>query len=75
MNLELMGKSPQSVVNPDKKPLFFEVNALALDVIANIAARSLDRHPGYSNGNKIAGSNILRVDGSAKYIPAEAKVE
>lgn len=75
LNLEMAGKPPQSVPNPEKKPLLFETNALGLDVIANIAARSLDRHPGYSNGNKIAGSNILRVDGSAKYFAAEAKVE
>lgn len=69
MNSKVMGTVVAKASDPTKTTLVFEVDALAKDVVANTAARSLDRHP---VGNS-TGSNESRLDSSAKFIQTPKK--
>jgi len=62
MNLAVSGATVDKV-NPSQV-MFFETDALGKDVIANLAARAPRRHPS-SEGE---GSNIVRMDSSAKFV-------
>lgn len=57
-NYAVMGKRLADFPNPETTPLFFETDALGVDVIANLAARC-GRHKG--------GSQIGYLDGHAKF--------
>ncbi len=67
MNLELMGSSAKKIVDPSTKPMLFEIDALARNVVANLKARNLDRHKRQGS----AGSVICRADSSTKFIRAD----
>lgn len=66
MNYAIVGKAPAKVVDLTSSPMYFETDALAQNVVANIDARSTKRHG--------KGSNVSFLDGSAKFINAEAKL-
>lgn len=61
MSYKLMGKEMSSVQNPEV-PMFFEIDALAKNVIANVEARARARHNGRST--------VARLDTSTKTVPA-----
>lgn len=62
MNVDIMGADFGKIADPSKQPQIFEVDALAQDVVANLAARALTRH--------VTGSNVARCDSSVKFIKA-----
>lgn len=61
MNLPLVGAQYAKIRQPTSTVLFFEVDALRPDVVANLAARNRDRHQG-------KGSNVSYADTHAKFI-------
>lgn len=71
MSYKLMGIPASKVANVSEEPMFFEIDALAKDVIANVGARSLDRH---QRDGHTKGSNIAHADASARFYPANRKL-
>lgn len=67
MGYALLGKDGRKIAKPAETPMYFEVDALAKDVVTNIGARSLLRHK--------TGSNVGRVDGSVKFVPRGTHLE
>lgn len=63
MHSEIMGKKATTWKEPNKVVVFFETDALAPDIVANLAARSLTRHGTGAN----AGSVVSYADSSAKF--------
>lgn len=63
MNLAVMGVDTVKIADPSKRVMFFETDALARDVVANLAARSLTRH----GKGPDAGSVVTFCDTSAKF--------
>jgi hypothetical protein len=59
-NWELLGRRGYDIEDPSNFPMIFETDALAKDVVANLAAQSRTRH-----GN---GSHVARCDSSSKYV-------
>ncbi len=72
MSYKIMGVPASKIANAAQEPVFFEIDALAKDVVANIGARSLDRHPSHG---RTKGSNVARADASARFFPANRKLE
>lgn len=72
MSYKLMGIPASKVANVTEEPMIFEIDALAKDVFANVGARSLDRH---QRNGRTKGSNIAWADASARFYPANRKVE
>lgn len=70
MNADMVRKNQSSIKNPEKVIVLFECNALAKNVVANLAARTEDRHP--SGGT---GSNVVRADSSARFIRKGVSLE
>lgn len=62
----IVGKGTGKFADTANSPLYFEIDALAPNVVANIDARSTKRH--------IMGSNVTFLDGSTKFIRAETKL-
>ncbi len=60
LNSEIAGRDSTKVPDPWSFPMLFETDALARDVIANLAARTRARHG--------RGSHITRCDTSTKYV-------
>lgn len=60
LNLEVAGRDSTKIPDPGSFPMLFETDALAKDVIANLAARTRARH-----GH---GSFITRCDTSTKFV-------
>lgn len=59
-HLPLVGQ-PTSKFPVETTVLFFETDALGRNVVANLAARDLDRHKG--------GSNVVYLDNHARIVP------
>lgn len=60
LNSEVAGRDSTKIPDPGSFPMLFETDALAKDVIANLAARTRARHG--------RGSFITRCDTSTKYV-------
>ncbi len=55
MNVSLMGVVATQIAAPELEPLFFETDALGIDVLANYAARSRTRHGPGTAGVRVSG--------------------
>jgi hypothetical protein len=71
MNLAVMGKETHLFPEPSRTVMFFEIDAFAKDIVANLAARARARHP---HGDNRFGSTVSFVDSSARLIFSDAEL-
>lgn len=55
MNVSLMGVVAATITEPELMPMFFETDALGVDVLANYSARSRTRHGKGTVGVRVNG--------------------
>lgn len=72
MNYELVDAKATTAGEPESTPLFFEIDALAKDVVANFEARSTSRHR--RGGSKPAG-NVVFLDSHARFLPLDSPLK
>lgn len=65
MNFELVGANAKEFGDPETTPLFFEIDALAKDVVANVEAYSTTRH---SRSGKPIGGVVSYLDTRTKFV-------
>lgn len=65
MNYELIEAKVEDAGNPESTPLFFEIDALAKDVVANFEARSTSRH---KRREMPPAGNVAFLDTHARFL-------